>query len=45
MMSKQQRLYYEQQKKERIKEQLAEYAKQQKEAEDKYRHYHYEHFL
>jgi sugar diacid utilization regulator len=33
MMSKQQRLYYEQQKKEKVREQLREYAIQQKEYE------------
>jgi len=36
MMSKQQRLYYEQNNQEKVKEELIELAKQQRDHEDKY---------
>jgi hypothetical protein len=39
MMSKQQRLYYEYQNKEKLRQELAEYAKQEKEKGDKYKLY------
>lgn len=39
MMSKQQRLYYEYTNKDRMREELIEYIKQQQESEDKYKYY------
>ena len=40
MMSKQQRLYYEYANRDRVRKELAEYAKQQQDIEDKYRYQH-----